>query len=312
MKKVVIIRAAGNELANQLWNYASIYAYCRERKYVLENPAFFEYGEYFTIPAPSFFTKLFFFLPFKNYTKRKTALRRRIWRKLYARYTDFIISRHQDDLMSSVNKDNIPCYLPPTKESAGMLKELEQRSGDIYFDGWLSRNPVGLEQYHGEILKFFEPRADIKQKIDATMKDLHARYEHIVGVHIRQGDYQTWRDGAYFINQKRVRVILNEYLSFSKKEPNEVCFLITSDGPIDKDTFSSGLNIVVSNSNAVADLFLLASTDVVIGSNSTFGAFAAYYGNIPFIVMQEEVIDWDYYQGKTGFFENKYSTMVHY
>ena len=76
MKKIVIIRSAGNELANQLWNYASVYAYALERKVSLENPAFFEYGEYFAMRAPSIFFKLFFFLPFKNYTKRKFSFKR--------------------------------------------------------------------------------------------------------------------------------------------------------------------------------------------------------------------------------------------
>ena len=31
IKKIVILQTSGNELANQLWNYASIYAYTLER-----------------------------------------------------------------------------------------------------------------------------------------------------------------------------------------------------------------------------------------------------------------------------------------
>jgi len=207
--------------------------------------------------------------------------------------------------------DNKPYYLAPTKESEGRLSELEKREKNIYFDSWLFRNPTGLEKYRKEIGQYFRPRDDIDSFVASQTKDLRTRYQTIVGIHIRQGDYEVWRGGAYLIEQKRARKIIEEYLAVFEKNKEKTCFIITSDGPIDTEEFA-GLNVVVSKNNAVADLFLLASTDMIIGSNSTFGAFASYYGNIPFIVMQKGSIDWDYYHNKTGFFENKYSTMVHY
>jgi len=56
---------------------------------------------------------------------------------------------------------------------------------------------------------------------------------------------------------------------------------------------------------------LLAATDIIIGSDSTFGAFASYYGNLPFIVFEKK-IDWNYYKDKKYFFENKKCTTVHF
>ena len=137
-----------------------------------------------------------------------------------------------------------------------------------------SRNISG----HGE---------DIDSFALSQIKDLRTRYQTIVGIHIRQGDYEVWRYGAYFIAQQRVREIIDEYLSVFGKNKEQTCFVVTSDGPVEEKYFS-GLNTVVSKGNAVTDLFLLASTDIIIGSNSTFGAFASYYGNIPFVVMQKE------------------------
>lgn len=311
MKKVFIIRASGNELANQLWNYASVYAYTIDRGYTLDNPSFFEYGEYFETPATNFIFRFFFFLPFKNYTKRKTAFRRKVWRKFYLWYTNIIIMLHRDDLISCANAENQPYYLPPTKDTTDRLKKLEQGSGNVYLDGWLFRNPTGIEKYRLEVKEFFRPSRKIEEVSSRKIKELREIYETIVGVHIRQGDYKTWRGGQYFIEQKRVREIIEEYLKNSQVSKDKTCFLITSDGPINEEYFS-GLNISVSKNNAVIDLFLLASADIVMGSNSTFGAFASYYGNIPFIVMQKNSMDWDYYRDKTKFFQNRYSTMVFY
>ena len=310
MKKIIILRSTGGELANQLWNYASVYAYCLERGAALENPAFYEYGNYFTAPAPNLFLKLCFFLPFTDYTKRKQSFKRRLWRKLYGLYAVSVIFAHKDTVIVSDNKDNRPFYLPPTRENA-RLSEIEKENDVLYFDGWLFRNPVGLEKFRKEVVTYLRPRQDTERAVEKQMQDLRSKFANVVGVHIRQGDYKTWRGGAFSIPQTRVREIFNEYLKINGLNVIETCFTITSDGPIDESLFS-GLKVVISKDSAVHDLFLLSKTDVIIGSNSTFGAFASYYGNIPFIVMQKDSMDWEYYSGKEAYSENKYSTFVHY
>jgi hypothetical protein len=310
MKKAVILNTSGNELANQLWNYASIYAYALERKVALENPSFFEYGNHFTMPAPNFFFKLFFFLPFTNYKKRKQSFKRRLWRKLYGYYAKIIISAHKKSVLTSDTSGNKAFYLPPTQED-GKLLELEKSRGTIYFDGWLFRNPVGIQKYKEKILEYFKPRPDIDDQIKTRIKKLRSEFRTVVGEHIRQGDYRAWRGGAYWIPQPRVREIMDEYLHTAGKDAAETCFVITSDGAVDTSLLD-GLHTYISKENAVYDLFLLSKTEAVIGSNSTFGAFASYYGNIPHIVMTKEPMDWNYYKHRTAFFENKYCTFVYY
>ena len=94
-------------------------------------------------------------------------------------------------------------------------------------------------------------------------------------------------------------------------DKEKTVFVICSDGSVDLDKFT-GLNVVKLSFSAVGDLFLLAKTNAIIGSDSTFGAFASYYGNIPFIVFKKGNIDWEYYKGKNVFFENKYNLMTRY
>lgn len=302
MKKIVIIRSSGNELANQLWNYISVYAYALENSCSIVNPAFFEYGEYFNMKSsPSRLFNLIFFKPFKKYTERKTALRRRLWRKMYSWYSIIILFFYRDRVITSHNK---VYYLPPARE---LLTDHDS----IYFDGWLFRNPKGIDKYREEIHEYFRPQKYIDELVKSTIDEIRGRYTKIVGIHIRQSDYMTWRNGEYFIPQKRVREIIDEYIMNFSIDTNRTCFVFTSDGLINTDTFS-GLNIFISKNNAVTDLFLLSSTDTILGSNSTFGAFASYYGNIPHIIMQREDIDWEYYRDKTSYFENKYSTFVNY
>lgn len=311
MKKAVIIGVTGNELANQLWNYASIYAYTLEHKIELSNPSFFEYGEYFNMPAaPNILFKLFFFLPFSNYTKRKTSIKRKIWRKFYKWYSSVVLMLAGNNVAYADEKKPKAHYLPPSSPVSDSVADMK-KGNTIYFNGWLFRNPKGLEKYRNEIIKYFSPRKDIGEDVAENIKNLRKKYSGLIGVHIRQGDYRTWRDGKYFMEHGRVREILGEYLKIKGKDEGEVCFVITSDGKINSEVFK-GLNVFISRGNAVQDLFLLSKTDTIIGSNSTFGAFASYYGNIPFIVMENGNMDWDYYKDKEKYFENKYSTFVFY
>ena len=253
----------------------------------------------------------FFFLPFRNYTKRKTAFRRKLWRKWYFWYARAMIWFFKKRYFSYQDSEHSTFYLSPTNESTNRLKELEENTESIYLNSWLFRNPVGINKYRKEIQAYFSPRKNIETFVSLQVEKWRKQNKTLIGVHIRQGDYLTWRKGAYYIEQARVREIIDEYLSFFKKNKDEILFVITSDGTVDEKLFY-GLSFVVSKSNAVTDLFLLSSTDTIIGSDSTFGAFASYYGNLPFIVMQKNAMDWEYYQDKKEYFENKHCTVVHY
>lgn len=202
-----------------------------------------------------------------------------------------------------------PYSLPPTGKTAE-LSEKESRP-TIYFNGWLFRNPEGLKKYRSEIIKFFAPNDSIMQKIDNELTDARKQYRHIVGVHIRQGDYRTWQNGKYFVGEERVRAIIDEYLAFTSYSVSETLFIITSDGPVNTSIFL-GLNIKLAQGNAIEDMFLLSKTDIVVGSDSTYGDFAAYYGDIPHIIMTNSIMDWEYYRGKNKYFMGEYATWVHF
>lgn len=57
--------------------------------------------------------------------------------------------------------------------------------------------------------------------------------------------------------------------------------------------------------SVILDLFTLAACDALLGSNSTFAGFAAYYGDLTLHLLAREGVDWDHYEGRTGFFEDE-------
>ena len=319
-KKIIILESArGARLANQLWNFISVYAYCLERQYNCLNLSFFEvkkhkhknnvysycnYYNFFNIPLSLFIRLLIsIHLIIAKICKRI---------RFYERFISLIRKLYPEKILYSGDQD--PFYLPPSAIDPRQLKQLanKEKFSKIYLSGWLFRNPAGLLKYHKEIIEYFRPKLRIQKKVNSFITELKSKYIHIVGVHIRQGDYKNeFRHGELYFDEKAVSAILREYLDNFRKNKNQTCFIICSDENVKLDYFTD-LNVIKSNFNTIEDLFLLAATDIIIGANSTFGALAAYYGNIPFIVFQRERIDWEYYKNKNEYFENKYSTFVWY
>src|SRR3989344_4796319 len=154
MKKVVILRHDGGETGNQLWNYASIYAYCLEKKYACENWSFFEYARYFKETSKNIFIRQLFFAPFASHAKRRSSLRTKIYRFLYkvlvVNPIEFLCSRR---VIYSRVPDAL-YYLSPTKPSEGKLADNEKDTDITFFSfvsGGVFRNPDGLKKYHAEV-----------------------------------------------------------------------------------------------------------------------------------------------------------------
>lgn len=307
MKKIIIIKHGGGELANQLWNYVSIYAFGLEKDARVQNPSFFEYHHYFNLLKDESMLTRFFSFWFRKSSGRRGNPKNRFWRNIYLAMVRIMRTFFERNWLSSENDRNEITYLPPTSQ----LPLSIEKKDTVYLSGWLFRNPDGLSKFRKKIISSFAPNNRIEKRVVDIIQPLSEKYQKIIGIHLRQSDYRDFKGGTYFINQTRTKDIINEYIQKNSVDRNRVLFLIASDGPIDSGIFRN-INTYISKEDAVTDLFLLSSTDTIIGSDSSFGAFASWYGNIPHIIMTKDPIDWNYYEDKKEYFRNKYSKMVQY
>lgn len=306
MKKITILKHGGGELANQLWNYTAIYAYGLEKGTRVTNPSFFEYHNHFRLLSEEGIITRIFSAMFWGGPGRRADKRHRFFRTLYGVYARILTSLHKTEIVSSENTVGKVTYLFPSEHN-DPLAHLDH----VYFTGWLFRNPAGLQKHRKEIISAFRPSVAIEEKIISIITPFREKYKNVIGIHLRQSDYKVFKGGAYLIEQSRARRIVDEYLEKNSLTPSETLFIIASDGAVDENIWQ-GLQVYTSRESSVVDLFLLSAMDAVIGSDSSFGAFGAWYGNIPHIVMTKEPMDWTYYADKKVYFENKYSKMVQY
>lgn len=313
-KKIIILdHPSGCRLANQLWNYISVYAYCLEKGYKCKNYSFFENKKQPNQPNSIKTYYNFFNIPHSNLIKFMLWVHVNISKinkrpRLYYRYVKII--KKNNNKQTIYSQEGEPFYLPPTNnqnnEQLKQIHDIENNKHKIkYLDGWLFRNPVGIKKYHKQIVEYFKPNKHISKYINNLIKPIKERHKQIVGVHIRQSDYKKLFDnGKRYFNELEVRKILNEYIEFANIDKEKIIFLICSDEKINKSYFK-GLNFISCEGNEAEDLFTLSACDVIIGAKSTFGPWASYYGNIPFIVFERKM-DWNYYKNKNlnKYFEN--------
>lgn len=285
-KNVVIFDHDGGRLGNQLWNLVSVFAYCSERGYSCINYSFYEYYKYFELSKTNFFFDVIFLRlhPFLRY-------------KFYKYYTRYIYQKYPHNILDirhdPKNKVVETFHLPPSpiKHNVHLekLTKTEQLNDTIYFSGWLFRNPIGIEKFHDEIKRFLSPKREFLKNAGDLITKMRTKGQKVVGVHIRGGDYVIFEQGKFYFTQREARKILDEYLA--KESSGNVVFVICSDEKIDDEVFE-GLTYSTGTGHIIEDLLSLSMTDLVIGSDSTYGTFAAYYGNIPIVFFKKSNIDW--------------------
>lgn len=317
MKKVIILWHNGGRLANQLWLYASVLSYCTENNYKLDNFSFFEYYKYFNLKPSNKFIYYLFFKPFVLFQPAKKVLNfldkrlyNYIFKKCYLLYVFFISLFCKKSVIEAkhISSNLKICYLPPSDNSNQFFLDFDKKkSGRIFLKGWLFRNPLGIEKYREEIIEVLKPKDIYYNSAFDFVKPFKERFDNIIGVHIRKGDYRDIKN-LYF-SEEEVNIFLQELIKNFNFNLGKTCFVICSDEKVDKEVFNKDLNIIISDKNLVEDMLILSLCDKIIGSDSTFGSFAAYLGNKPIIVFDKNGIDWNYYIDKTKFFQNKKCTM---
>lgn len=279
MKKIFVLNNRGR-LANQLWLAASVYAYCLEKKYFYINYAFFNYQHFFGIKTKNLFV---------DYVL--ATLPKKISTILYLTYCRLLRIFHSNYIVDD-KKTNF--LLPPSLNEVESQQEdidkIENLNHDIYLWGWAFRNPIGWEKYRQEIKEFFKPNRKYLVSSEEKINEAKKMGDVLVGIHVRHGDFKTWNNGEHYYTFLETRKIVEDFLK-KQDQTTKYVFLICSDDKIDGECFS-GLNFVIGPGQVVGDLYALAGCDIVIGSPGTYGPWAAYYGNIPFVKFSRGLINW--------------------
>jgi hypothetical protein len=277
--RVVLLHDGMGGLANQLRVAACVLAFALHSKRQCVLPCFYRFRHYFKNAPAVGMADWIRHVPVSQLWKKRAY-------QLIARAVGAL------PLGARLAVDELT-FLPPTEprnpREAAIQAALQVAHGrDIYLSGWLLRNPEGLITYRAAILEAFQPADEYVAPARAVIAELRRDDAFVVGVHWRQGDYATWEGGKHLISERR----LLEYLAAVKQKTAEdfpgrpVRFLICTDGP-QPLVVPPEYKFVRGPNTEIGDLYGLSMTDWILGSHSTYGRWASFYGGVPITIMNE-------------------------
>jgi len=148
----------------------------------------------------------------------------------------------------------------------------------VFFYGWVFRAPELVQRHAEKIRAHFQPVEAVASVSREAVTRMRAQADIVVGVHVRHGDYRTWKDGMYFYPADQYAAWMR---AFAAQFPGRrVAFLVASDEPRTPEEFP-GLVTGFCKGSPVADIYSLSGCDYIFGPPSTFSQWASFHGNKP-------------------------------
>ena len=171
--------------------------------------------------------------------------------------------------------------------SVAIQKIIEQSRKRLYIvNAWEQRiHTSSFLKENDFIRSVILPEAESRKKAAERIELLRQKFDVIVAVHIRRGDYKTFLDGKYYFEddvylQKMEQI--NHLLA-----PAKVVFAIFSNEKIDINNFSK-INASFSNDNTpIGDMWGISLCDFIIGPLSTFSMWASFLKKVPLHFIQK-------------------------
>lgn len=272
---MILIAGKSGRLGNRLIAFSHYLACARENNLKVFNPGFDEYAYIFSATKDDIWCR---------YPLRTSVIQGEIARKCAVQFAD-LIERFVACLNSRVPSTR--CFLESIRveESQGFNMHSPRfvraaRHKLVTTRGWLVRDEENLKKHSAFLRDILRPNLEIEQRVNYEIKRIkeELQCDKLVGVHVRWGDYRTAWNGNYFVDKDEFIRLMRCMCEIM--DNNKVGFIICSDEKQKKEDFSQ-FNSVIAPGEIELDLFLLSRCDYILSSESTYSAWASFYGEVP-------------------------------
>ena len=194
---MVVITYGYGQLGNRLLLFAHFMANAIEHGYVLCNPAFDDYADYFRGTGGNTFCRFPAspgLLPLPAGVRRRTRhLLLRLLRKVPAGWCGKWLRRFD---IADADESGEVCDL-----SAERFVTARQSSRLLLVHGWLFRDVAGFRKHAATIRSYFAPVEPHATHVASFVAQARVGVDLLVGIHVRRGDYAEFqrRRGAVFV-----------------------------------------------------------------------------------------------------------------
>ena len=262
------------QLGNQLWAYSNLIAVAKE--YNVSVIIIFQQNYYKLLDAAAL----------------QIAKRNGVYVLDAGSYQGRII-RKLSDVFFKNNNGFLAKGLPVTiveDGSVALQKIIEKSRQRLYIvNAWEQRiHTSSFLKENDFIRSVILPEADSRKKAAERIELLRQKFDVIVAVHIRRGDYKTFLDGTYYFEDD---VYLHKMEQINHLlTPAKVVFAIFSNEKIDIKNFST-INTSFSNDNTpIGDMWGISLCDYILGPLSTFSMWASFWHNVPLLFIEKNTV----------------------
>ena len=298
MRRIILFRDTG-ELGNRLVTYAYLLALAREEEATLINLCFWRYAIFLENPSPK--------------TSEGACRLDRPWpSRVCGNAANFVLARtitlaegvpfvvrrfHFDNawiiswqsLMQRLGGLLLRAIVQRPLVANSLRSRLRHVSHECFghkFEALVSPDIEGkvrisarlVVRHQESIRRRLLPSREHRNAAKALLSAHMTGVSKTIGVHIRRGDYGSYRDGRWLYDHELYFGVMKHLMWLF--EPDKVGFVVASDEPV-PEFFFSQLTIVRAPGNLWADICCLALCDLIVGPPSTFSGWASFMGNKP-------------------------------
>jgi hypothetical protein len=200
-----------------------------------------------------------------NRVLRKSTV---LHRKLLNRVTSGVIS-------------HLYCETPPYIDSSGDVFNSACKKQIFICEGWGFRDNKSMQKFRPDIVKFLALSEGIRIKSEEFLQTVKNSSKCcLVGFHVRRGDYQSYKNGRYFLSDAQWRSAINAARRIVESSGRTFRPIIFSNENC--EAFRNVQDIAFAKGDLYTDLQSLASCDLIVAPPSTFSGWASYLGNVNF------------------------------
>jgi len=262
---MIFITKRPGQLGNSLFLFSHFIAFSIEKNKKIVNPAFYEYAGYFPSTASD---------NLQRFPKGKSFFVNDKLRKLY-----FRISFYTERILSKLHLSNKIVRIQELEWNERFQMDNDEKGQEllgpvVLIWGWGFRCNSYFLKNIDFIRNFFKPFPKHIENVDRVIVPAKEKYDMIIGMHMRQGDYVNFAGGKYFYSiPQYVAAMRNATALFPGKK---IGFLICSNAKPDPGVWN-GFEVIASPGHELEDMYALSGCDYILGPPSTYSMWASFY-----------------------------------
>jgi hypothetical protein len=148
-----------------------------------------------------------------------------------------------------------------------------------------SRNSINIHQQ--KLRDYLRPNKRFVVTAEKIIDELRSRYDCVVGVHARRGDYSTYLDGIHYHSWESYLDWANQTKQIIEKSgKKKVAIVICSDEVAPSPVSKHGDVYFNSSNEIMVDIHLLSLCNYNFGPPSSFGTWVSWFGKVPRLVVR--------------------------